>query len=117
VRDQMDMLPIPAIDGAQHALAEPRRVLDDPVEHRLDAGRRVRDEAQDLVGRGLPLPGFLKFEGKPFGLGLGGTFHFVFCGAGDAPFWRLAALCRGRRVASRSGWSVACLHCLSQASG
>ena len=34
--DQMDMIPLPAIDGAQHALAEPRRVLDDPVEHRLD---------------------------------------------------------------------------------
>jgi hypothetical protein len=37
VRDQIDMLAIPAIDGAQHALAQPRGVLDDPVEHRLDA--------------------------------------------------------------------------------
>ena len=63
MRDEVDMLAIPAIDGAQHTLAEPRCVLDDPVEHRLQIGRRVRDQAQDFGGRGLPLFGFLKFEG------------------------------------------------------
>ena len=80
VRDEIDMVPIPAIDGAQHALAEPRGVLDDPVEHRLDAGRRVRDQAQDLGCRGLPLPGFLKFERKPFGFCLAGLSTLVFAG-------------------------------------
>jgi hypothetical protein len=58
------VLPIPAIDGAQHTLAEQRCVLDDPVEHRQQISRRVSDEAQDLGCRRLPLPGFLKFEGE-----------------------------------------------------
>ena len=34
MRDEVDLVPIPAIDGAQHALAQPRGVPDDPVEHR-----------------------------------------------------------------------------------
>ena len=118
MRDQVDMLAIPAIDRAQHTLAEPRCVLDDPIEHRQQISRRVSDEAQDLGCRGLPLPGFLKFEGKLFDFGFGGTFDFRFCGAGDARcFWCLAALYRDRRATFRSGGSAACFHCLPQVLG
>ena len=48
VRDQLDLLAIPAIDGAEHTLAQPRCVLHDPVEHRQEIGRRVGDQAQDF---------------------------------------------------------------------
>jgi hypothetical protein len=98
----MDILAFPAIDGAQHTLAEPRGVLHDPVEHRLQIGRRVGDQAQDLGGRRLPLFGFLKFEDELC------DFRFRAGRAGHAHgLRRSAALWRRRRAASRLIWSVA----------
>ena len=64
--DQVDLIAIPAIGRAQHALAQPCGVLDDPIEHWLQIGRRVRNQAQHLGCRGLPLPGVGEFAGKPF---------------------------------------------------
>ena len=78
MRDQVDLIAVAAIDGAQHALAEPRCVPDDPVEHRRKIGRRVGDEAQDLGCRGLALSGLLEFEGKSFDLGLRWIFDVRF---------------------------------------
>jgi hypothetical protein len=52
----------------------------------------------------LAAPWLPEVRGKWFDFRWGGTFGFGFCGAGDPRwFWRLAALCRGRRVASQSG--------------
>jgi hypothetical protein len=78
VRDQVDVVSVPAVDGAQHALAEPRCVPDDPVEYRRKIGRRVGDEAQDLGCRGLALSGLLKFEGESFDFGLRWIFGVRF---------------------------------------
>src|SRR5260370_23967579 len=102
--------------GAEDTLAERLWLLRDSFEHRLEFSRGVRDEAQDLGCRCLPLPGFLKFEGKLF------DFRFRAGGAGDAHcFWRVAALSRYRRAASRFILSAACSrassHCLPRASG
>src|SRR5437867_9359395 len=41
--------------------AIPRRIPCDGVHDRLLVGWRVRDDAQDLSQRGLPLEGFLRF--------------------------------------------------------
>jgi hypothetical protein len=113
----MDMISLAAVDRAEHALAEPRRILDDPIEHRLDAGRRVRDQAQDLGCRGLPLPGFLQFDGKLLDF-RGGILDVRLC---DVRFCGhclgAAGLRRGRRAAFRFGWSVASFHCLPQVAG
>ncbi len=78
MRDQMDVIPVPAIDGAQHALAEPRCVPDDPVEHRRKIGRRVGDQAQDLGCRGLALSALAGVRGQVVRLRFALDFRLPF---------------------------------------
>jgi hypothetical protein len=58
VSDQVNMLAVGTIDGAENALAEPRRVPDDWLEQRKEIGRRIRNQAQHLRGRRLTVAGF-----------------------------------------------------------
>ena len=55
MRDKMDELAVEAEHGAVPRLAQPHRAPDDGVEHRLDVGRRARDDPQDLARGGLLL--------------------------------------------------------------
>ena len=55
VRDQMDALPITAIDRAEDTVAESRCVFDDRLEHRLKFGRRAPYRSQHLGSCGLLL--------------------------------------------------------------
>jgi len=55
VGHEVKELAIELEDVAELRLAEPRRALRDCVEHGLDVGRRARDDAEDLAGRGLLL--------------------------------------------------------------
>jgi hypothetical protein len=51
----MDQLAVEMEDGGDPSPAQPNRARGDCVEDRLDIGRRVRKDTQDLAGRGLLL--------------------------------------------------------------
>ncbi len=53
--DEVHEVALVTPDSAVERAAEPYRVADDGVEHRLRVGRRARDDPQDLAGRRLLL--------------------------------------------------------------
>ena len=57
VGDEHEAVTIAAAHRGIERLAQAGRALDDRVEHRLDVGRRARDDPEDLAGRGLLLQG------------------------------------------------------------
>ena len=57
VGHEVEQRPVEPEEVAELGLAELRRAPGDRVEDRLDVGRRARDDAQDLAGRGLLLEG------------------------------------------------------------
>ena len=57
MRLEMQQRPVEQVDIAVARVAEPRRARDDRIQHRLDVGRRLRDHAQYVAGRGLLLEG------------------------------------------------------------
>ncbi len=55
--DEVREVPVSAEHGGVQRVAQASGTLRDRVEHRLDVGRRARDDAQDLGGRRLLLQG------------------------------------------------------------
>jgi hypothetical protein len=55
MRHEVKQPPVEPKEKAELALAEACRAMRDGVKHRLDVGRRARDDAQDLARRGLLL--------------------------------------------------------------
>ena len=70
--DHVDQLAVVARDAADASVAERQGVLDDRIEHRLDVGRRLRDDLQDLGRRRLLLERLAELGGALLNLALPG---------------------------------------------
>ena len=61
----VDQFPVEPEDRTEAGVAQPRGVLDDGVEDRLDVGRRARDDPQDLGRRRLLLQRLFRLVEQP----------------------------------------------------